>query len=61
MANQLVEVIDRHGHVVDRHMVTIDDADCHDAEFEEIALILTEKSGRVEAHEILHLRARCLK
>jgi hypothetical protein len=61
MARQLVEVIDRHGHVVDRFAVTLDGADCHDAEFEEIALILAEKSGRIEECEFLHLRARCLK
>jgi hypothetical protein len=61
MGKQLVEVIDRHGHVVDRFTVTLDDVDCHDAEFEEFALILAEKSGRVEAREVLHLRARCVK
>jgi hypothetical protein len=61
MAKQLVEVIDRNGHVVDRYTVTLDDADCHDVEFEEVALILAEQSGRIEAHEILHIRARCVK
>ncbi|MEI9992296.1 MAG: hypothetical protein WDM86_19945 [Rhizomicrobium sp.] len=61
MAKQLVEVIDRNGHVVDRYAVELDDTDCHDAEYEEFALILAEKSGRVAAAEYVHLRARCVK
>ncbi|MEJ0026097.1 MAG: hypothetical protein WDN01_08735 [Rhizomicrobium sp.] len=61
MAKQLVEVIDRKGHVLDRYMVELDDADCHDAEYEEFALILAEKSGRIEAAEHVRLRARCVK
>jgi hypothetical protein len=61
MARQIVEVIDRGGHVVDRYTVELDDADCHDAEYEEFALILAEKSGRVEAADYVHLRARCVK
>jgi len=61
MAKQLVEVIDRGGHVVDRFVVELEDADCHDLEYEEVALILAEKSGRYEAAEYVHLRARCVK
>ncbi|MEI9993183.1 MAG: hypothetical protein WDM91_01200 [Rhizomicrobium sp.] len=61
MAKQLVEVIDRAGHVIDRYTVDLPDADCHDVEYEEYALILAEKSGRIEETEILHLRARCVK
>ena len=61
MAKQLVEVIDRNGHVVDRYQVELDDADCHDAEYEEVALVFAEKSGRVVEAEHVHLRARCLK
>lgn len=61
MVKQLVEVIDRDGHVVERHMVDLPDADCHDVEYEEYALILTEKSGRVGVEEIVHLRARCVR
>ncbi len=54
-------MIDRKGHVLDRYTVELEDADCHDAEYEEFALILAEKSGRVEAAEYVHLRARCVK
>ncbi len=61
MAKQLVEVIDRDGHVVDRYAVELEDADCHDVEYEEVALMLAEKSGRVEAAAYVHLRARCVK
>ena len=61
MARQLVEVIDRKGHVIDAYTVTLPDADCHDAEYEEFALLLAEKSGRVAQAEFVHLRARCVK
>ncbi len=61
MAKQLVEVIDRHGHVVDRYTVALPDAECHDTEYEEVALILAEQSGRIEDVEIVHLRARCVR
>ena len=61
MARQLVEVIDRKGHILDRFVVELDDADCHDHEYEEFALVLAETSGRVTAAEHVHLRARCVK
>jgi hypothetical protein len=61
MAKQLVEVIDRAGHVVDRYVVDLADKDCHDVEYEEVALILAEKSGRVTRAEYVHLRARCVR
>ena len=37
------------------------DDDCHDAEYEEVALILAEKGGIVKETELLHLRARCIR
>jgi len=58
---QLVEVIGRNGHVVESHMVEIAHDDCIDAEFEEIALVLTERGGKVREAEHVHLRARCVK
>ena len=61
MARQLVEVIDRKGHVVHAYMVELPDADCHDAEFEEFALVLAEKGGIVAEAEFIHLRARCVR
>jgi len=61
MAKQLVEVIDRKGHVVHVYAVDLPDADCHDAEYEEIALILAEKGGIVAESEFIHLRARCIR
>ena len=45
MAKQLVEVIDRKGHVVHSYTVELLEDDCHDAEYEEVALILAEKHG----------------
>ena len=61
MAKQLVEVIDRKGHVVHTYTVELPDADCHDAEYEEVALILAEKHGVVAETEFIHLRARCIR
>jgi len=61
MARQLVEVIDRKGHVVHTYTVELPDADCHDAEYEEVALILAEKHGVVAEAEHVHLRARCIR
>ncbi len=61
MAKQLIEVIDRKGHVVHRYTVELEHADCVDAEYEEVALILAEKSGVVAEKEFLHLRARCVR
>ncbi|HEX7725157.1 MAG TPA: hypothetical protein VF410_01265 [Rhizomicrobium sp.] len=57
MPRQLVEVIDRHGHVVHSAVIELDHEHCIDAEYEEIALILAEKSGAVEKAEHVHLRA----
>lgn len=61
MPKQLVEVIDRDGHVVESHVVEIAHGDCIDAEFEEVALVLTERGGKVREAEHVHLRARCVK
>ncbi|HEY7976811.1 MAG TPA: hypothetical protein VID67_01350 [Rhizomicrobium sp.] len=61
MPRQLVEVIGRDGHVIESHVVEIPHGDCIDAEFEEVALVLTEKSGKVREPEHVHLRARCVK
>jgi hypothetical protein len=61
MAKQLVEVIDRKGHVVHAYLVELADADCHHAEYEEVALILAEKHGVVMETEFVHLRARCVR
>ena len=61
MPRQLVEVIGRDGHVIESHIVEVPHGDCVEAEFEEIALVLTERSGRVAEAEHIHLRARCVK
>lgn len=61
MAHQIVDVIDRHGHVVQSYTVEIEGKNCVEAEFEEIALVLAEKSGKLAIEEHVHLRARCVK
>jgi hypothetical protein len=61
MPRQLVEVIGRDGHVIQSHAVELDHEDCVEAEYEEVALVLAEKSGKIEKAEYIHLRARCVK
>lgn len=61
MARQLVEVIDRRGHVVYSTTVEIEGDDCVDAEFEEVALVFAENHADLPRTEHIHLRARCVK
>ncbi len=61
MAKQLVEVIDRRGHVVHSYTIALEHDECVEAEFEEVALIFTENHGVVAKTEHIHLRARCVK
>ncbi|MBV8977454.1 MAG: hypothetical protein JO261_12770 [Alphaproteobacteria bacterium] len=61
MARQLVEVIDRHGHVVESCTIELDDEACMDVEYEEVAIVLAQNSGRVPRTEHIHLRARCVR
>jgi hypothetical protein len=61
MTKQLVEVIDRNGHVVHSYAVELEHGDCIDAEFEEMALVFAENHGRVPKEEYIHLRARCVR
>lgn len=59
MPKKLVDVFDRGGGKLFSYSIALEDADCLDGEFEEVALIFAESSGLVAAEEIVHLRARC--
>jgi hypothetical protein len=59
MPKKLVDVFDREGGKLFTYNIALEDADCLDAEFEEVALIFAETSGLVAAAEVVHLRARC--
>ncbi len=61
MPRQLVEVIGKDGHVIESHLVELHEDGCIEAEFEEVALVFTERGGRVRETEHVHLRARCVK
>jgi len=61
MAKQLVEVVDRNGHVVYSTTVALEGKACIEAEFEEVALIFAEKHSGLPKTEHVHLRARCVK
>lgn len=59
MTTKLVDVFDGSGAKLFSYSIALDDADCLDAEFEEVALIFAEGSGLVAREEFLHLRAAC--
>jgi hypothetical protein len=61
MPRQLVEVIGRDGHVALSYTVELEHEHCIEAEYEEFALVLAEKSGKIEKAEHIYLRARCVK
>jgi hypothetical protein len=59
MTTKLVDVFDRGGAKLFTYSIALEDMDCLDVEFEEVALIFAESSGLVAREEIIHLRARC--
>jgi hypothetical protein len=59
MSRKLVDVFDRSGGKLFTYSIALEDVDCLDGEFEEVALIFAESSGLVATEEIVHLRARC--
>jgi hypothetical protein len=59
MTTRLVDVFDRGGAKLFTYSIALEDTDCVDAEFEEVALIFAESSGLVTSEEIIHLRAAC--
>ena len=61
VAKQLVEVIDRKGHIVHSYTIALERGECIDAEFEEVALVFAENHGLVPKEEHMHLRARCVR
>jgi hypothetical protein len=59
MSSKVVDVFGMAGERLATYTVTLDDVDCLDAEFEEVALILVETSGVVKGEELLTIIARC--
>ena len=59
MSSKVVDVFGMAGERLATYTVTLDDVDCHDAEYEEVALILAETSGLVRGEELLTIVARC--
>jgi hypothetical protein len=59
MSSKVVDVFGIAGERLATYTVTLDDVDCLDDEFEEVALILAETSGIVQAEELLTIVARC--
>ena len=59
MPNKVVDVFDPAGAKLFSYSIALEDANCVNAEFEEVALILAESSGHVVAEDIARLTARC--
>jgi hypothetical protein len=59
MSSKVVDIYGLAGEWLATYTVTLDDVDCLDAEFEEVALILAETSGAVKGEELLTIVARC--
>jgi hypothetical protein len=59
MTKKLVDVFDRSGGKLFTYSIALEDVDCLDGEFEEVALIFAESSGLVATEEVVYLRARC--
>lgn len=59
MVSKIVDVFDGSGAKLFSYSIALEDEDCLNAEFEEVALIVAESSGPVAAEEAVHLRARC--
>jgi hypothetical protein len=59
MTSRIVDVFDSAGGHVAAYTVCLEDEDCLDCEFEEMAILFAEQSGRVDADEIDLLIARC--
>lgn len=59
MSSKVVDVFGMAGERLATYTVTLDDVDCLDPEFEEVALILAETSGIVTGEELLTIVARC--
>lgn len=61
MSSKVVDVFGMAGERLATYTVTLDEVDCLDAEFEEVALILAETSGVVKGEELLTIVARCVE
>ena len=59
MPRKNVDVFDRAGAKLFSYSIALEENECLDAEFEEVALIFAESSGLVASEELLHLHARC--
>ncbi|HEY1710252.1 MAG TPA: hypothetical protein VGG10_18425 [Rhizomicrobium sp.] len=59
MTTRLVDVFDSAGGHVAAYTVCLEDEGCLDCEFEEVALVFAEQSGRVPEEDVAFLIARC--
>lgn len=60
LVERTVEVLDRDGHSIAMYSIVLEGENCHNGEYEEVALIFAEQSGRIATEEFVHLRARCV-
>jgi hypothetical protein len=59
MAKKCVDIFAKSGEHLFTYTICVEDEDCHDAEFEEVAMVFAERDGLVDSSELVHVRARC--
>jgi hypothetical protein len=59
LTTRVVDVFDATGDHIAAYSVCLEDEGCMDCEFEEVALVFAEQSGRVAEDELHLLIARC--
>lgn len=59
VTKKCVDIFARSGEHLFTYTICVEDEECHDAEFEEVALVFAERDGLVTSRELVHLRARC--
>ena len=59
LSTRIVDIYDAKGGHIAAYTVCLEDEGCLECEFEEVALIFAERSGRVSAEQATTLIARC--
>jgi hypothetical protein len=59
LSTRIVDIYDSRGTHLAAYTVCLEDPECLDCEFEEVALVFAERSGRVSSATAAELIARC--
>jgi hypothetical protein len=59
LTSRIVDVYDHRGGHIAAYTVCLEDEDCLDCEFEEVAIAFAEQSGKLATASVRNLIARC--